>query len=174
MHGQGTFFDPRLNDAAKFPIAAREGFGNVRNTPDLITAKLPALHLYQLAIPAPKPPEGSFDRGLAAQGKTLFEGKAKCATSHVPPLYTEPGWNMHTAEESGIDDFQAKRSPDERLPHGAAAGPLGAPEGRLLPRRPVRDAPRRPEPLRRPLRPRPHRRREAGARGVPEVAVTGR
>ena len=26
MHGQGTFFDPRLDDAAKFPIAARERF----------------------------------------------------------------------------------------------------------------------------------------------------
>src|SRR5215213_5449400 len=25
MHGQGTFYDPRLNDPVKFPIAAREG-----------------------------------------------------------------------------------------------------------------------------------------------------
>jgi mono/diheme cytochrome c family protein len=114
MHGQGTFFDPRLDDAAKFPIAARERFGHVRNTPDLITAKLPALHLYQLAIPAPAPPDGSFDRGLAARGKTLFEGKARCATCHVPPLYTEPGWNVHTAGEIGVDSFQADRSPDGR------------------------------------------------------------
>jgi len=114
MHGQGTFFDPRLNDAAKFPIAAREGFGDVRNTPDLITSKLAALHLYQLALPAPSPPEGSFDPAIAARGKALFEGKAKCATCHVPPLYTEPGWNMHTAEEIGIDSFQADRSPDGR------------------------------------------------------------
>jgi mono/diheme cytochrome c family protein len=112
MHGGGTFYDPRLNDAAKFPIAARAGFGNVRNTPDLVTAKLPALHFYQLAIPAPTPPEGSFDRALAAQGKALFEGKAQCARCHVPPLYTEPGWNMHTPAEIGIDSFQADRSPD--------------------------------------------------------------
>src|SRR6185295_7100090 len=41
MHGQGTFYDPRLNDPVKFPIAARAGFGNVRSYPDLITAKLP-------------------------------------------------------------------------------------------------------------------------------------
>jgi hypothetical protein len=114
MHGQGTFFDPRLDDPAKFPIAAREGFGHTRNTPDLITAKLPALHLYQLAIPAPAPPEGSFDPGLAAEGKALFEGKARCTTCHVPPLYTEPGWNLHTPEEIGIDSFQADRSPDGR------------------------------------------------------------
>jgi cytochrome c5 len=114
MHGSGTFFDPRLNDAAKFPIAAREGFGNVRNVPDLITPKLPALHFYQLAIPAPTPPAGSFDAAAAARGAVVFSGQAKCSTCHVPPIFTEPGWNMHTAAEIGIDDFQAKRSPDER------------------------------------------------------------
>ena len=114
MHGKGTFYDPRLNDAAKFPIAAANGFGNVRSTPDLITSKLADLHFYQLAIPAPKPPTGSFDAGAAARGKLVFGGKAQCATCHVPPLFSEPGWNMHTPAEIGIDDFQAKRSPDER------------------------------------------------------------
>jgi cytochrome c5 len=114
MHGQGTFYDPRLNDPVKFPIAAREGFGNVRSNPDLITAKLPALHFYQLAIPAPAAPAGSFDAAAAARGAALFRNEAKCSTCHVPPIYTEPGWNMHTAQEIGIDDFQAKRSPDER------------------------------------------------------------
>jgi cytochrome c5 len=114
MHGQGTFYDPRLNDPVKFPIAARAGFGNVRSNPDLITAKLPALHFYQLAIPAPAAPAGSFDAAAAARGAALFNGQAKCAVCHVPPIFTEPGWNMHTAEEIGIDDFQAKRSPDER------------------------------------------------------------
>jgi cytochrome c5 len=114
MHGQGTFYDPRLNDPVKFPIAAREGFGNVRSNPDLITAKLPALQFYQLAIPAPAPPAGSFDPAAATRGQTVFNGQAKCSTCHVPPIFTEPGWNMHTPAEVGIDDFQAKRSPDER------------------------------------------------------------
>jgi cytochrome c peroxidase len=27
-------------------------------------------------------------------------------------LFTEPGWNTHKAEDIGIDDFQANRSPD--------------------------------------------------------------
>lgn len=114
MHGKGTFYDPRLNDAAKFPIAAANGFGNVRSNPDLITAKLPALHFYQLAIPAPAAPAGSFDPAAAARGQVVFNNQAGCATCHVPPIYSEPGWNMHTAAEIGIDDFQAKRSPDER------------------------------------------------------------
>ena len=114
MHGKGTFYDPRLDDAAKFPIAAANGFGNVRSEEDLVTPKLDALHSYQLSIPAPRPPRDSYNRRAAARGERLFAGRADCARCHVPPLFTEPGWNMHTPEEIGIDDFQAMRSPDER------------------------------------------------------------
>ena len=112
MYGKGTFYDPRLKDADKFPVAATAGFDNIRNTPDLITPKLAALHFYQLAIPAPTPPAGSFDAAAADRGRVVFEGKARCATCHVPPLFTEPGWSMHKASEIGIDDFQSSRSPD--------------------------------------------------------------
>ncbi|HLW59696.1 MAG TPA: hypothetical protein VKV57_07190 [bacterium] len=114
MHGMGTFFDPRLNNAKQFPVAAKTHYGNIRNAPDEITSKLAALHFYQLAIPAPTPPEGSYQKEGAARGKILFEGKAQCAICHVPPLYTEPGYNMHTAAEMGIDNFQSNRSPDKR------------------------------------------------------------
>ena len=114
MHGKGTFFDPRLNDRLQFPIAARAGFGDVRSDPDLITPKLAELQFYQLAIPAPKPLPGSFNQAAARRGEALFNDKAKCGTCHVPPLFTEPGWNMHTAEELAIDDFQANRAPDKR------------------------------------------------------------
>ena len=114
MQGQGTFYDPRLNDAAKFPIAALTGAGDRRHDPDLVTAKLAPLHLYQLNLPAPPPPQRSFDVSAARRGKTLFSGKADCARCHVPPLYTEPGWNLHTPGEIGIDSFQADRSPDGR------------------------------------------------------------
>jgi hypothetical protein len=113
MHGQGTFYDPRLNDMEKFPIAAKNNMGNLRPAVDLTTPKLADLHFYQLALSPPKAPEGSYDLAAAQRGQELFVGKAKCATCHVPPLYTEPGWNMHTPEEIGIDDFQAMRSPDE-------------------------------------------------------------
>jgi hypothetical protein len=112
MGGRGTFFDPRLNDAVKFPIAAAAGFGDVRNDPDLITAKLAPLHVYQLSLPAPPAPAGSFDPAAAMRGAALFTGTAGCARCHVPPLYTEPGWNMHRPDEIGIESFQADRSPD--------------------------------------------------------------
>ena len=113
MHGKGTFFDPRLKNKDKFPIAAKHGFDNIRNTPDLISPKLAALHFYQLSIPAPKPPAGSFDEAAAARGEKVFMGTAKCGTCHVPPLFIEPGWSMHSAKEIGIDDFQSARSPEQ-------------------------------------------------------------
>jgi cytochrome c553 len=114
MHGQGTFFDPRLDNADQFPIAAAMGLGHLRHDPDLITPKLPALHFYQLAIPAPKPPPGSFDAAAAARGGALFSGKADCARCHVEPITSEPGWNLHTGNEICIDNFQADRAPDRR------------------------------------------------------------
>jgi hypothetical protein len=114
MYGQGTLFDPRLDDAKKYPVAARAKLGHKRDAEDRITAKLPALHFYQLSLPTPKPPAGTFDAGAASRGEGLFKGKARCASCHVPPLYTEPGYNLHKAEEIGIDDFQAMRSPDGR------------------------------------------------------------
>lgn len=76
-----------------------------------MSSKLAALHFYQLSIPPPPPPPGSFDSEAYARGKLLFGGKAKCATCHVPPLYTEPGHNLHTPQEMGVDSFQADRSP---------------------------------------------------------------
>lgn len=110
MHGQGNFYDPRLNDATQFPVAAKAGFGNVRNTEDMITSKLAALHFYELAIPAPTPAFIPLNYP-AQRGEALFNGKAQCARCHVPPLFTEPGYNLHAPSELGIDDFQANRSP---------------------------------------------------------------
>jgi hypothetical protein len=113
MHGKGRFFDPRLNDPAQFPIAAKAGLGNKQDAEDRISDKLPALHFYQLAIPAPKPPAGSFDKEAAERGDDLFSGKAQCERCHTEPTGSEPGWNTHKGEEIGIDDFQANRSPDK-------------------------------------------------------------
>jgi hypothetical protein len=114
MHGKGNFYDPRLDDAGQFPVAAKAGFGHTTNTTDLITPTLAALHLYQLDIAAPAPPRKSFNEEAAERGKEIFSGEGKCSSCHVPPLYTEPGWNMHTGEEVCVDDFQANRAPDKR------------------------------------------------------------
>ena len=114
MHGEGTYVDARLDDAGKFPVAARNKMGHTHHQVDQITPKLAALEYYELALEPPTPPAGSFDVAAAARGKTVFEGQAKCATCHMAPLFTEPGWNMHTGAEIGIDEFQARRSPDER------------------------------------------------------------
>jgi hypothetical protein len=114
MHGKGRFWDPRLNNATQFPIAAANGFGDlphINPDDDLITPKLAALQLYQLSIPAPSPTV-KFDAEAAARGDELFSGKAKCNNCHVEPLWSDPGWNMHTPSEVCIDSFQADRAPD--------------------------------------------------------------
>lgn len=110
--GNGNFYDVRLNNAKKYPVAAKTGAGNKRNTPDMVTGKLAALQFYQLAIPIPTAPDSIYNKDAAKRGMVLFSEKAKCASCHVPPLFTEPGWNTHKASDIGIDDFQAKRSPD--------------------------------------------------------------
>jgi hypothetical protein len=112
MHGQGNFYDARFNDAQKYPLAVKSGSWNVRNSPDLVTSKLGPLHFYQLALKAPAAPKGSFDAQAARRGREVFMGKGKCAGCHMPPTYSEPGFNMHKPEEICTDSFQADRSPD--------------------------------------------------------------
>ena len=57
------------------------------------------------------PPKGTFDPAAAARGKKLFNAQAQCSTCHVPPIFTEPGQNLHSPAEIGIDSFAADRSP---------------------------------------------------------------
>ena len=116
-----TFFDPHLSDPVQYPVAARSGSWDTRGSdPANASAKLDALHFYQLSIPAPTPPAGSFDAAAAERGKALFVGKAQCAGCHVPPSFTEPGYAIHKPEEVGVDSFQADRSPT----HGYRTAPL--------------------------------------------------
>jgi len=115
MHGVGTFFDARFDNAAQFPVAAAAGLGHVSVGPDddRVTSKLPALHFYQLALPAAKPRPGiDFDPAAAGRGDELFSGKANCNSCHREPIWTEPGWNDHKPEDIHIESFQADRSPD--------------------------------------------------------------
>ncbi|MGV3495147.1 MAG: c-type cytochrome [Ramlibacter sp.] len=88
MGGLGRFSDPRL------PLSVRHG--NV----DLVEDKLPALQAYQLSLAAPLPPTGSFDTAAAARGRTLFEGKARCASCHAGALFTDAAQRLHPRADS--------------------------------------------------------------------------
>jgi len=109
MHGKGDFFDARLDNPAKYPIAVENQFYHVTHDPDLITQKLDALRAYQHSIEAPHPPVGSFDKFAAFRGRRIFFTKAKCDNCHKFPLYADN--LLHTGEELGIDNFEAMRSP---------------------------------------------------------------
>jgi hypothetical protein len=71
-------------------------------------AALPARH----TVPSRR--RGASIRPRRSAARRSSPARPDCARCHVPPLFTEPGWNAHTADEIGIDDFQAQRSPIER------------------------------------------------------------
>ena len=103
MHGHGYFADPRLDN---WVVDHREN-------DDLVTDKLPALQAYQYSISAPTPPDNSFDIAAAAKGKVLFAGKAKCASCHSGPLFTDviDGGKLHPQSASvAVDKDYVKRS----------------------------------------------------------------
>jgi hypothetical protein len=127
MHGIGNFFDPRLDDKAKFPLAAEGRFGHTHpyigegvlpvpdkstGMRDQITEPLRALDFYQRALPVPKPPAGSFDPAAAARGEQVFNGQGNCASCHMGSIGSEPGYNAHRPAEICTDAFQADRGPD--------------------------------------------------------------
>lgn len=122
MHGMGTYFDARFADKDQYPVSSKSGTWNTRERPDRVTAKLAALHYYQLSMPAPKAPAGSYDKAAFERGKAVFNGAGKCATCHVPPLFTEPGHNLHSPGELGLDSFQADRSPTRMYRTAPLAG----------------------------------------------------
>jgi mono/diheme cytochrome c family protein len=83
MGGHGTFSDRRI------------GVNATNGRDDRVTDKLPALQAYQLTLPAPVPPEGSFDPAAAERGKALFNGKGTCATCHTGDEFTDADARLH-------------------------------------------------------------------------------
>ncbi len=87
MGGHGTFSDRRT------------GVNVTNGTDDLISSKLPALQAYQLTLPAPPPPAGSFDPVAAERGKLVFNGPGKCATCHTGSKFTDANSRLHPPSE---------------------------------------------------------------------------
>jgi hypothetical protein len=115
MHGLGRFFDPRLNDAAQFPIAAKNGFGDLPHISpdnDQITSKLGALQFYQLAIPAPPPPNDgpvlTLDVGLSVEERDVSSDAEQ--TVPVDRLCRRRARGGRPRRRAGVD---AGRSPGE-------------------------------------------------------------
>ena len=91
MGGLGTMREPRLN------IDITNG------TEDRVSSKLPALQAYQLSLPAPPAPAGSFDAAAAARGKAVFEGEGQCATCHSGPRFTDANTRLHPPSDSVVE-----------------------------------------------------------------------
>jgi mono/diheme cytochrome c family protein len=96
MGGQGNFSDPRLKI-------------DVKHSPDMVTAKLPALRAYQHSLAAPRPPAGSFDRASADRGRAVFN--QSCASCHIGGSGTDNNsGKLHPASDTGVDGAYAART----------------------------------------------------------------
>ncbi len=96
MGGHGNFSDPRLGI-------------DVKHSPDMVTAKLPALRAYQHSLPAPPPPAGSFDAAAAQRGNLVFN--QTCSTCHVGGTGTDNNnGTLHAPAETGMDGAYAART----------------------------------------------------------------
>jgi mono/diheme cytochrome c family protein len=84
MGGHGSFNDPRT------------GVKVTNGTDDQVSGKLAALQAYQLSIPAPAAPAGSFDVAAASRGKAVFNGAGKCVTCHSGPEFTDANSRLHS------------------------------------------------------------------------------
>lgn len=87
MGGHGTFEEPRT------------GVKVTHGSEDRVSDKLPALQAYQLSLPAPSPPAGSFDAAAAQRGKELFNGAAGCSACHGGPSFTDANTRLHAPGE---------------------------------------------------------------------------
>jgi cytochrome c5 len=102
MGGHGSFSDLRIGLS-------------IKQTPDLVTPKLPALLAYQLSLQTPPPP--AFNAAAAQRGRDLFNGAARCATCHTQPLLTDVNNGsdpsvplLHSRFETGTEPEYALRS----------------------------------------------------------------
>ncbi len=98
MGGHGSFSEPRT------------GVNVINGTDDLVSSKLPDLQAYQLTLAPPAPPPGSFDAVAAARGKTLFDGKANCASCHAGDLFTDANERLHPPIEE-VSEPEPNRAP---------------------------------------------------------------
>ena len=96
MGGQGNFSDQRLGI-------------DVKHSPDLVTAKLPALKAYQHSLATPAAPAGSVDAVGAQRGQMVFN--RSCASCHVGGTGTDNnGGKLHPPAETGMDAAYAMRT----------------------------------------------------------------
>jgi hypothetical protein len=168
MHGKGTFFDPRLNDAERFPVAARAGHGNIRNTPDLVTPSWGRSTTISSRCPRPSRPRARSTwrrpRGVRRQG----------ALRRLPRAPALHGARVADARGRGDRDRRLPGEPVARqalLPDHPAARALHAHQGRLLSRRPLRHPRGGGGALHAGARPRAQRGGDGRPGAVPEVTL---
>jgi len=100
MHGLGNFSDPRLGI-------------DVKNSPDLVTARLDALRTYQHSLDTPRARPEGLDLTAADRGRLVFN--KNCEKCHVGSAGTDNDAGLlHEPSETGMDAQYALRTANKR------------------------------------------------------------
>jgi len=91
MGGHGSFTEQRT------------GVKVTNGTDDQVSGKLAALQAYQLSLPAPVAPAGSFDTAAAARGEALFNGIGNCASCHSGAQFTDANLRLHSPTDAVLE-----------------------------------------------------------------------
>ena len=114
MHGKGTFFDPRLDDAtrsSRSPRVRRLRARDQRRPTSISAASSPALHVYQLALRRRR-------RRPAASTRTPPSAARRCSTARPSAPGCHVAADVHRA---GLDHAHRRRDRHRRLPGQALA-----------------------------------------------------
>ena len=111
MHGKGTFFDPRLDDATQFPIAARERLrSRARGRGPDHAAAAGASALPARAAGARRRRAAASTAQAAKRGEAIFMARPSARPATCRRSSPSPAGTCIPRAEIGIDDFQAGRA----------------------------------------------------------------
>ena len=117
MGGHGVVLRPPARDQHR--AEARPGDAEARRP----------LRDYQFSLETPAPAGGQLRPAAAARGEqVVFDGAGKCATCHIPPLYTDVNRGvLHDPAETGMDPAYAQRTTTKKYRTTPLRGALAAP-----------------------------------------------
>jgi hypothetical protein len=116
MGGHGSFTEQRT------------GVKVTNGTDDQVSGKLAALQAYQLSLPAPVAPAGSFDTAAAARGEALFNGIGNCASCHSGAQFTDANLRLHSPTDTVLEAAWCAElrvaQRHQAIPHRPVAGTM--------------------------------------------------
>ena len=168
MHGLGTYFDARFGDKDQYPVSAKSGAWNTRDTPDRVDAKTCRIAFLSALVTGPQSAGGIVRQGRVRTRQDGIQWCGPVCDLSRPAALHRAGTQHALAERDRRRLVPGRPVADPHVPYGSAGGLVGASEAWLLPRWTVRYPARRRQSLRHPVQAEPQQREQEGPGRVSE------